>query len=158
VRKHRQAAAGQGYGVSTSLPSVEQRVVTAAAVVTALQAAVAHAEGLGIRVNVAVAEPSGVLCGLLRMPGAFVHSVDIAIDKARTAAGFGFPTSGWAAVVGDDELLRLGLAQRPGLVMFGGGLPIVEAGRCIGGIGVSGGSAEQDEQCAAAGLRAIGLG
>jgi len=42
--------------------SVEQRVITAAAAVSALQAAVAHAEGLGIRVNVAVAESSGVLC------------------------------------------------------------------------------------------------
>jgi uncharacterized protein GlcG (DUF336 family) len=41
--------------------------------------------------------------------------------------------------------------------MFAGGLPIVEAGRRIGGIGVSGGSAEQDEACAAAGLAALGL-
>lgn len=138
--------------------SVGQRVITAQAAAAALQAAVAHAQSLGIRVNVAIAEPSGVLAGFLRMPGAFVHSVEIAIDKARTAAGFGFPTSGWAAVVGDDELLRLGLAQRPGLVMFGGGLPIVEAGERIGGIGVSGGSAEQDEACAEAGLRALGLG
>ena len=41
--------------------------------------------------------------------------------------------------------------------MFGGGLPIVEEGTLIGGIGVSGGSAEQDEDCARAGLAAIGL-
>ncbi len=41
--------------------------------------------------------------------------------------------------------------------MFGGGLPIVEAGQRIGGIGVSGGSAAQDEACAAAGLAALGL-
>jgi uncharacterized protein GlcG (DUF336 family) len=133
-------------------------VITAEAAATALQAAVAHAQALGLRVNVAVADASGLLAGFLRMPGAFVHSVEIAIDKARTAAGFGLPTSGWGAVVGEDELLRLGLSQRPGLVMFGGGLPIVEAGRCIGGIGVSGGSAEQDEACAAAGLKALGLG
>lgn len=138
--------------------SVEQRVVTAEAAVVALRAAVAHAEGLGLRINVAVADASGVLAGFLRMPGAFLHSVDIAIDKARTAAGFGFPTSAWAGVVGDDELLRIGLNQRPGLVMFGGGLPIVEAGERIGGIGVSGGSAAQDEACAAAGLKALGLG
>ena len=55
------------------------------------------------------------------------------------------------------DLLRLGLAERPRLVMFGGGLPIINAGQRIGGIGVSGGSAEQDEACARAGLRAIGL-
>jgi uncharacterized protein GlcG (DUF336 family) len=143
--------------MNADLASVEQRVITAAAAAAALRAAVAHAEALGIRVNVAVTDASGLLAGFLRMPGAFVHSVDIAIDKARTAAGFGFPTGRWAAVVGDDEWLRLGLAQRPGLVMFAGGLPIVEAGRRIGGIGVSGGSAEQDEACAAAGLAALGL-
>jgi len=141
--------------MSAASLSVEQRVITAAAAATALQAAVVHAEALGIRVNVAVADPSGVLAGFLRMPGAFVHSVDIAIDKARTAAGFGFATSRWSAIVGDDELLRIGLAQRPGLVMFGGGLPIVAAGQRIGGIGVSGGSAEQDEACAAAGIVAL---
>lgn len=72
-----------------------------------------------------------------------------------TAAGFGFATSRCSAIVGDDELLRIGLAQRPGLVMFGGGLPVVEAGQRIGGIGVSGGSAEQDEACAAAGIAAL---
>ena len=138
--------------------AVQQFVLTAEAAATALHAAVAHAESLGIRINVALADSSGVQAGFLRMPGAFLHSIDIAIDKAYTAAGFGFPTSRWGAVLGDDELLRLGLNQRPRLVLFGGGLPIVEAGARIGGIGVSGGSAEQDERCAAAGLAAIGLG
>ena len=56
-----------------------------------------------------------------------------------------------------DELLRIGLNQRPRLVLFGGGLPIVADGQRIGGIGVSGGSAEQDEACAHAGLKALGL-
>jgi len=93
----------------------------------------------------------------LRMPGAFLHSVEIAIDKAYTAASFGFPTSQWMALLADDEALRIGLAERPRLVIFGGGLPILEAGELIGGIGVSGGSAEQDEQCAQAGVNALGL-
>lgn len=137
--------------------SVNQRVIDAAASATALQAAVAHAQSLGIAVNVAVTDVSGLLAGFLRMPGAFVHSIDIAIDKAYTAAGFGFPTSAWKDVVAGDEMLRIGLNQRPRLVMFGGGLPIVEAGVRIGGIGVSGGSAEQDELCARAGLAALGL-
>ncbi len=137
--------------------SVNQRVIDAAASATALQAAVAHAQSLGIAVNVAVTDASGLLAGFLRMPGAFVHSIDIAIDKAYTAAGFGFPTSAWKGIVAGDEMLRIGLNQRPRLVMFGGGLPIVEAGVRIGGIGVSGGSAEQDELCARAGLAALGL-
>lgn len=137
--------------------SVATRTITAAATATALQAAVAHAQTLGLAINVAVTDASGVLTGFLRMPGAFLHSIDIAIDKAYTAAGFGFPTSAWKDILAGDECLRLGLNERPRLVIFGGGLPIVEAGQRIGGIGVSGGSAEQDEDCARAGLRAIGL-
>jgi len=91
------------------------------------------------------------------MPGAFLHSVEIAIDKAYTAASFGFPTSAWPGIFAQEEALRMGLGVRPRLVSIGGGLPIVEDGARIGGIGVSGGSAEQDEACARAGLAAAGL-
>ena len=137
--------------------SIEQRAITAEAASTAVRAAVAKAGELGIRVNAAVTDASGVLAAFLRMPGAFVQSVDIAIDKAYTAAGFGFATSQWADVLRGNEALRLGMPQRPRNVVFGGGLPIREGGALIGGIGVSGGSAEQDETCARAGLAALGL-
>ncbi|HAX19251.1 MAG TPA: cobalamin adenosyltransferase [Hydrogenophaga sp.] len=137
--------------------SVPSSVITASAASLACQAAIAHAEALGIRINVAVTDASGILAAFLRMPHAFLHSIDIAIDKAYTAASFGFPTSKWGGVIGDDELLRIGLNQRQRLVLFGGGLPIVEHGTRIGGIGVSGGSAEQDEACARAGLKTLGL-
>jgi uncharacterized protein GlcG (DUF336 family) len=137
--------------------AVSQACITDAAAHAAVAAAVAEARRLGLRVNVAVADPAGTLTAFLRMPGAFVHSVQIAIDKARTAAGFGFPTSRWKAIVGDDALLAAGLNKQPGLAMFGGGLPLDEGGQRIGGIGVSGGSAEQDEACARAAIAALGL-
>lgn len=143
--------------MGTPQHSVAQRTVTAEATAIALQAAVAHAATLGIRINVAVTDAGGVLAGFLRMPGAFLHSVDIAIDKAYTAASFGFPTAQWMSILAQDEGLRIGLAERPRLVVFGGGLPIREGGVLIGGIGVSGGSAEQDELCARAGLAALDL-
>lgn len=143
---------------TTSIPlSVSQAVVSAEAVSLALAAAVAHANTLGIAINVAMTDSGGVMAGFLRMPGAFLHSIDIAIDKAYTAASFGFPTSQWMKILASDEALRTGLPLRPRLVVFGGGLPVVENGARIGGIGVSGGSAEQDEACARAGLKAIGL-
>lgn len=140
-----------------TLHSIETRTLSAQAAAIATQAAVAHAEALGIRINVAVTDAAGVLAGFLRMPGAFLHSIDIAIDKAYTAASFGFPTSQWPEILAGDEALRLGLPLRPRLVIFGGGLPIHENGQRIGGIGVSGGSAEQDEDCARAGLAALNL-
>ena len=94
----------------------------------------------------------------LRMPGAFLHSIDIAIDKAYTAASFGFPTKDWMAAVGHDDGMKFGFSAQPRLIVFGGGLPLrVGDGEWIGGIGVSGASEAQDEECARAGMQAIGL-
>jgi uncharacterized protein GlcG (DUF336 family) len=137
--------------------SVAQRCITAEAAAQAVAAAVAHAGSLGVRINAAVTDGAGTLMAFLRMPGSFVHSVDIAIDKAYTAAGFGFPTAQWPEIFKTDDALRQGMPHRPRLVVFGGGLPIREGGELIGGIGVSGASAEQDEACARAGLAALGL-
>ena len=53
--------------------------------------------------------------------------------------------------------MRQGLVLRPHFVGFGGGLPIVVEGARIGGIGVSGGSEQQDEIIAETGLQALGL-
>jgi len=52
-------------------------------------------------------------------------------------------------------MLKLGMPHRDRLVVFGGGIPIVVDGENLGGIGVSGGSAEQDEICARAGHDAL---
>ena len=121
--------------------SVEQRAITAEAAHAAVAAAVAKAGELGIRVNAAVTDASGVLAAFLRMPGAFLHSVDIAIDKAYTAASFGLATSQWhEALQQHSPAVREGLARRPRFVGFGGGLPLVQTGARIGAIGVSGAS------------------
>ena len=139
-----------------STVAVPQSVVSAEAVSVALEAAVAKAAELGVKINVAVADSGGNLSGFLRMPGAFVHSIDIAIDKAYTAAGFGFSTKDWMKLIGHDDGMKFGFSARPRLVVFGGGLPLRVNGELIGGIGVSGASEEQDEVCARAALDAIG--
>ena len=142
----------------TSALSVPSSVISASAASLACQAAVAHAEASGIRINVAVTDASGTLAAFLRMPHAFLHSIDIAIDKAYTAAGFGLATSKWtAALANDSPAVRQGIPARPRMVAFGGGLPLRHEGKVIGGIGVSGASEQQDEECALAGLAAIGL-
>lgn len=143
---------------SVGLHSTVQRCITWQAAHAAAGAAAAQAAAMGVAVNVALVDAAGVLAAFVRMPGAPLHSVDIAIDKAYTAAGFGFATAQWAGVLKGDEALRLGMPVRPRNVVFGGGLPMRESGVLIGGIGVSGGSAEQDAQCARAGLAALGLG
>lgn len=143
--------------MSATATSLATRSISLEAAQAAVSAAVAHARELGIKVNVAVTDSSGVLMAFARMPGAFLHSIDIAIDKAYTSASFGIPTAAFMGILEHDKALLTGLPQRPRLVVFGGGLPIREDEVLIGGIGVSGGSAEQDEQCARAGLQAIGL-
>lgn len=132
-------------------------VITAEAAMTAAVAAVAKATELGVRVNVAVVDGGGNLAAFLRMPGAFLHSIGIAQDKAYTAASFGFPTGKWLEVLAGDKDLRRGLATTPRLVMIGGGLPITADGLRIGGIGVSGAGEAEDATCAEAGVAALGL-
>lgn len=138
--------------------SSAQDVVHWEAAAAAVVAAAQWATEAGIKVNVAVVDAGGNLAGFLRMPGAFLQSIDIAIDKAYTAAGFGLATSAWAeALATHSPAVRNGLPLRPRMVCFGGGLPLRHQGRLIGGIGVSGGSEEQDQACARAGVLAIGL-
>jgi uncharacterized protein GlcG (DUF336 family) len=135
--------------------SVTQSIITAEAAHIAVQAAVVKAESLGIKINVAVADNGGNLCAFLRMPGAFLHSIDIAIDKAYTSAGFGFPTSQWNEILPAGTTFREGIQLRDRLVSFGGGIPVEIDGNQIAAIGVSGGSEEQDSECAQAGIDAI---
>lgn len=136
--------------------AIPQSTISWEAAHAAVEAAVHEATRLGVRINVAAVDGSGNLAAFLRMPGAFPQSINIAIDKAYTAAGFGFPTANWMEVFGDNEAMKLGFSAQPRLIIFGGGLPIRSSGELIGGIGVSGASEEQDEICAQAGLRAIG--
>ena len=138
--------------------SVAQAVIAWPAAHAAAGAAVRAAEARGACVNVAVVDASGLPAAFLRMPGAPLHSVQIAIDKAYTAASFGLATSRWTeALQTHSAAVREGLTLQPRFVGFGGGLPLVESGQRIGGIGVSGGSEEQDEAIARAGLAALGL-
>ena len=138
--------------------AVANKVIDWPAAQAAVAAAVSAPAAIHARGNVTLVDPSGVLAAFLRMPGAPLHSVDIAIDKAYTAVSFGLPTSRWTEVLqSHSPAVRDGLVQRPRFVAFGGGLPIVEDGKCIGAIGVSGGSEQQDEQIAHAGLAALGL-
>ncbi|MFC3533305.1 heme-binding protein [Vogesella sp. LIG4] len=130
--------------------------ITTQAAMRAAEAAVAHGRHLGVTVNAAVVDHSGVLMAFLRCEGAPLHSVDIAIDKAYTAVSFGLPTAAWDARLAErSEAVRAGLYGRPRFAGFGGGLPIMLHGQRIGAIGISGASEAQDIACAEAGLAAI---
>src|SRR5450631_4455003 len=135
--------------------SVSRRSISSAAALAAVEAAVAHGRSIGKSVVAAVVDVGGDLMASLRADGAFAASVGIAKDKAYTAAVFGVATGEFGKSLSANATLREGIALRPGVVLFGGGAPIVEEGDLIGGIGVSGGSEEDDQACAAAGIAAL---
>lgn len=106
---------------------------------------------------ISVCDQGGALKSFLRMDGAPLLSVEIAHNKAYTAAAFGVPTHAWFDVVKDDEPLRLGFVHTPRLVTFGGGYPIMLDGELIGAIGVSGGHYTDDMAIAEEAIRSVGL-
>ena len=142
-----------GYSPSVPMPTIDCQAAHAA-----VGAAVQAAQEMDARINVAVVDTSGGMAAFLRMPGAPLHSVEIALDKAYTAVSFGLATGEWSSALQQhSDAVREGIVRRPRFVAFGGGLPILHDGQRIGGIGVSGGSEQQDEACARAGLAAIGV-
>ncbi len=91
------------------------------------------------------------------MDGAPLLSVEIAQNKANTAAAFGISTDAWHEFIKEDEPLRHGIVHTDRLVIFGGGYPITVEGDLIGGIGASGGHYSHDMQVAGGALEAVGL-
>jgi len=121
-----------------------------------LDAAERKAAEMGHPFVIAIVDDSGILKAFSRMDGAALLSVQIAQDKAYTAAGFGLSTDGWHDFIKDDPPLAMGAtAGIDRLVVFGGGFPIAIDGNVVGGIGVSGGHYTQDMDVAKAGLEAI---
>lgn len=123
------------------------------------RAAIQKAEELSIRVSVAVMDRGGNLLTFARHADAPFHTTRIAQDKATTAAGFGLPSRQWWDLLEqmDSPGLKAGLPGTDRFVVFGGGLPVYSGSDCVAGLGVSGGSEEEDEICARAALEAVGL-
>jgi uncharacterized protein GlcG (DUF336 family) len=91
-----------------------------------------------------------------RMDGAPKLSIEIAENKAFTAASYSMPTHIWYEFIKDDPPLLHGITHTPRLIIYGGGFPIVLEGEVVGAIGISGGHYKQDMECARAALAAIG--
>lgn len=122
-----------------------------------ISAAEAKAAEIGVPMNIAVCDESGVLKAFSRMDGAALLSVQISQDKAYTAVGFGMSTDGWHEFIKDDPPLAEGaVGGIDRLVIFGGGYPLKLGDDLIGGIGVSGGHYSQDMEVAQAGLSVLG--
>jgi uncharacterized protein GlcG (DUF336 family) len=130
--------------------------VTSEAADRVVRAAAARATELGVAVNIAVVDSSGLLKAFRSMDGAPVPTIQIAQDKAYTAAGFGLPTDAWHdRLTAEPALAAGGPARIDRFIVFGGGYPLVVHGAVVGGLGVSGGATEQDMDVATGGLAAL---
>jgi uncharacterized protein GlcG (DUF336 family) len=134
----------------------EKRSITAAAAQAVISACVAKADDRGGAFVIVVVDESGVVKASVRMDGAPLISVQVATDKAYTAAGFGMATDAWFNFVDGDAPLRLGAPTGiDRLVVFGGGYPLKEDDRIVGAVGVSGGHWSDDMEVAKAGVEAF---
>ncbi|ALA60406.1 GlcG/HbpS family heme-binding protein [Nitrospira moscoviensis] len=114
-------------------------------------AAEAKAKAEGARVVIAVVDDGGSLLLLERLDEAQIASVNVGIDKARTAAIYRRPSKVFEEQVKNGRVSALALH---GAVPLQGGVPILANGRVIGAIGVSGETPQQDEDIALAGAAA----
>jgi len=103
---------------------------------------------------VAIVDPAGTLVYFEKIDETQHGSVTVAIEKARSAALFKRPTKSFQdAVAGGGVGVRV--LALPGALPLEGGVPLVIDGLIVGAIGVSGGTSEQDIQCADAGIAAL---
>jgi glc operon protein GlcG len=129
-----------GYGTSINLETAKK----------AIGASVVEAKKNNWNMALAVVDTAGFLVYFEKMDGTQLGSVQLAIEKAKTATLFRRPTKvfqdGLAA--GGEGLRFLGLT---GAIPVEGGFPIIIDGKVVGAIGASGGAGDQDSRVAKAG-------
>jgi glc operon protein GlcG len=127
-----------------------------------MQTAMGMAEAAKVPIAVAIADAGGNMVMLERMDGGRFHTVHSSTTKAVCAASNKRPTSAKGAQAQTlDTTHALGLALAAGperWTAMEGGYPIIVEGECIGGIGVSGGNWEFDDNVARAAVESIGAG
>ncbi|MEU9130498.1 heme-binding protein [Kitasatospora sp. NPDC048540] len=138
--------------LALSFPTSSITRAAAGALITAVHTAAAR---IGFTAAVAVTDPGGHLKAFDRADDAPFLTAEVAADKAWTAASFRTPTHTWNGYLADPGIAPL--AGHPRLMAVGGGYPIIDNGRCVGGLGISGGSYQQDQQAAEEALAALGF-
>jgi ATP:cob(I)alamin adenosyltransferase len=109
-------------------------------------AALSESLSMGVPVSLSIADGGGNQVYFCRFPGALLVSVGIAQNKSYTAVAMKQPTGNlYEAALPGGSLHGINTAD-PRLVVFGGGFPLFIGGELVGGIGISGGSVQEDEQ------------
>lgn len=130
--------------------------ITLAQARVVLDAALKKAVKIKVPMNIAIVDAGGNLKAFYRQEDAFLGSIDISIKKAVTARYFNMTTRALGAASQPGKSLYGIEVSNNGLILFAGGVPLVDKSNVIiGAIGVSGGSVDEDESVAMAGAAAL---
>jgi uncharacterized protein GlcG (DUF336 family) len=121
-----------------------------------IAAAEKKAAEIGQPMNIAVVDEGANLISHVRMDGAYIGSIDISINKAYTSRAFDMATKDLAEYSqSGGQFFGVHVSNSGRIMIFAGGIPLRRDGKVVGAIGVSGGSAEQDQAVAEAGAAAL---
>lgn len=131
--------------------------LTLAAAKTLMKAAMTKARKLRVAISVAVVDSGGQLVAFERMDAADLVTIGLAQDKAWTALMNRMPTGDLAPLVQPGaEFYGYESIGRGRTIVFAGGMPLVRDGVLVGGVGVSGGSVDEDQLIVDAAVAAFG--
>lgn len=135
----------------------QQQNVTLADARQVIEAGERKATELGQPMNIAVVDAGGNLVAHIRMDGAWIGSVDIAIKKAFTARAFDLPTDQLAEnAQPGGQFYGIDVSNNGRVMIFAGGVPLTVDDAVVGAVGVSGGQGTQDQEVAVAAAAAVG--
>jgi len=121
-----------------------------------IRGAARKAKKIGVPMCIAVTDEAGNMIAFERMDGAKILSVDLSADKAFTAAVSKRPTHEYNELCQPGSLVfGIHTSSKGRFSIVGGGYPVVVRGSVVGAVGLSGGAAEQDMECALAALKAF---
>ncbi len=149
-------AAAQDATPTASGGTVATLALTADGAMSVVHAAMAKAAELGAPTVVVVVDAAGMMKTMARMDGTPLSSLDLATDKAFTAASFHGPTEQLGPALSADPVAMASLLKAPGVTLLPGGVPLMAGDVLVGAVGCSGGTPDQDVECANAGAAALG--
>jgi uncharacterized protein GlcG (DUF336 family) len=127
--------------------------ITSAQALKLLEQATGEAAAIGVDANIAIMDTAGHMKLFHRMDNAFLGSIDIAVQKAKTAMLFRMNSEMVGTFLAPENQTYGMVNTSGGLVAFKGGIPVRSGEEIIAYIGVSGGSPDQDFEIATAGSR-----
>ena len=116
-----------------------------------------EAQQRSLSLAAAVVDSGGQVVATQRMDGATLGAMQLAMGKAFTAVLWGMPSGEFMKSTqpgGDDWGFNV---TDPRIVVYAGGVPLIANGRLVGAVGASGGTPEEDEECASAAAKAVGF-